>query len=138
MFSNAKLSVAQAERRLADAQQVSSHSEKLFAKGFITEAQLQQDRFDLEQAQQELKLANTERRQQKIAAEMDILNAKQNLTEAKQRLEYTQQLTGKGFASQRQLQRAQTDVDLAERVLKNAQLKLEATEQIEAIKQNDQ
>ena len=138
LYSTAEFSIAQAEQRLAETQHTLDASEKLFAKGFINESQLQQDRFNVQQAVQELKLAKTEQRGQKLTGEMDLLNAKQWLTEAKQQLKYTRELARKEFASQFQIQQAENEVNLAERAVKNAELKLKATERIEKIKKNDQ
>jgi multidrug resistance efflux pump len=134
LFSTARLSVAEAERRLAETQHTLEASEKLFARGFINDVQLQQDRFDVEQAIQELKLAKTERRGHDLAAEMDALNARQRLTEAIQQLDHTRELARREFASQWQVQQAQAEVELAERALKNAELKLDAAQQVESIK----
>ncbi len=138
LLSAAKMTVAEAERRLVETQHTVEASEKLFAKGFITESQLQQDRFDVQQAIQELKLATAEHREYELAGEMDLLNAKQWLTEAKQQLDYTRKLARKEFASQWQIQQAENEVKLAELNLKNAELKLKATQQIETIKKNDE
>ena len=138
LFSTAEFSIAQAEQRLAETRHTLDASEKLFAKGLINESQLQLDRFNVQQAVQELKLAKTEQRGQSLASEMDVLNAKQWLTEAKQQLEYTRKLERKKYATQRQIQQAENEVNLAELALKNAEIKLKATEQIEKPKIKDQ
>ena len=106
LYSTAEFSIAQAEQRLAETRHTLDASEKLFAKGLINESQLQLDRFNVQQAVQELKLAKTEQRGQSLASEMDVLNAKQWLTEARQQLEYTRKLARKKYASQRQIQQA--------------------------------
>lgn len=134
LFSNSKLPVADAENRLAATQHILDASEKLFAKGFITEAQLQQDRFDVQQAVQELKLSKAEHREYEIAGEMDLLNAKQWLSQANQQLKYTRELARKNFVSQWQVQQAENEVNLAERAVKNAELNLKATGQDETTK----
>ncbi len=134
LFSTAKLSIAAAEQRLLETQRTLAASEKLFAKGFINDAQLQQDRFDVQQAVQELKLAKAERREYELAGEMDVLNAKQWLTEAKQQLEHTRELARREFATQWQVQQSENEVKTAELNLKHAELRLKATEQIETTK----
>ena len=135
LFSTAKLSVTQAERRLAEMEHILKNSENLFARGYINAMQVQQDRFNVQQAKQELRLAKAERRQNTLVGELDVLGAEQNLIEAKQRLEFTRDLARREFASSWEVERAKLNVDTAERVLKNAQEKLKASEQLDSLKQ---
>ena len=113
IFSSAKLSTMQAQRQLEEAKSQLKNSQALQARGMITELQLQQDKFRLEEAQKSLELSSTEFRQNELVGELEVLEAEQRLRQAKQQLQYSEKLASRGFATQTQVEGDRRQVDIA-------------------------
>ncbi len=126
VYSTSQLKEEEAMRRLENAQRTLTHSKALLKKGFINDAQYKNDEFALQQAEQELQLARATGDRAKLGAELDLINAKQSLTEAERELEYIRKLAGKGFSTQFEVQRGERRVRNRERALELAEAKLNA------------
>ncbi len=134
LFSSAKLSTMQAQRQLEEAKSRLKNSQALQARGMITELQLRQDKFRLEEAEKSLELSIAETRQNELVGELEVLEAEQRLRQAKQQLQYSEKLASRGFATQTQVEGDRRLVDIAQQTLTNARTKLGAAKQLEAIK----
>lgn len=130
LFNTVRLTVFDAERKLAEAEQRLENSQSLFIKGFITDQQLQQDRYRVERAKQELKLAKSERGGRKISMEIEVMEAKRNLEVASQRLEFTERLAKRGFSSLTDVQNQRERVTLMQKELELANQRLKAVEEL--------
>lgn len=137
VFSTAKLSVMQAERRLTEAEENLRNSKLLYAKGFANEFQLQRSQFDVEEAVQQLSLAKSENRQKEIASNLEFIQLERNLKDAQAQLNYKKSLYERGYSSQAEIDRLQRRVDEMERAVANAKMKLDAAKRLEALKGGD-
>lgn len=75
LFSTAKLNTQRAEQLLADRRAQLKNSRQLFAKGLITESEVQQDQRRVDEAESELRLATTELRHNQLASELELIEA---------------------------------------------------------------
>ena len=126
VFATSKLSVFDAERNLQAARNRLADSKKLFLKGFITDIQLEQDRFHVDRARREIELARATSGSRRVAMEIDLMQAKHNLKLSKYNLQHTRQLAGRGYSSVAEIADEQKRVDRAEKNLQLARLRLEA------------
>lgn len=135
VFSSAKLSTMQAERQVDEATIRLNHSQALHARGMINDLELQQDRFRLKESRKALELSIAESRQNELVGELEVLDAEQRLRQVEQRLNYTETLASRGYASQYTVDSIKRLLDAAKQRLANAKTKLEAARQLEAIKE---
>ena len=134
LFSSAKLTNMQAQRQLDEAQAHLKNSQALFARGMITELQLQQDRYRMQEAQKALEFANADSRQHELVGELEVLEAEQRLRQVQQQLLYTETLASRGFSSQTRVDSIKKLVDIATQELENSKIKLDAAKELEALK----
>lgn len=130
LFATSQLSLIEAEQRLEAANHQLKQSRKLHIKGFITAAQLDADRFQVQQAERLLQLAKAENGQQRILNRIDISEAERELEYAKQNLTFTQRMFDRGYASEFQLQTAEQEVVNSEKKLELAQSKADAAAEL--------
>ena len=128
VYSTSQLSLLEAERRLSNAQATLENSRKLRKKGFINEAQFKNDEFAVRQAEQELQLATSTEGTAKQGAELDLMNAEQDLVQAERELEYIKKLASKGFSTKYEVQRVERLVRFKERAVELTKQKLAAFE----------
>ena len=126
LFATSQLSLIEAEQRLETANHRLEQSRKLHIKGFITAAQLDADRFQVQQAERLLQLAKSENGQQRIVNQIDISEAKRELEYAKQNLDYSQRMFDRGFINEFQLQTAEQEVVNSQKKLELAEAKANA------------
>ncbi len=134
VFSSAKLSTMEAQRQLTEATARLKDSKQLHLRGIITDVQLQQDRFRFDEAKKALELAKSEIRQNELVGELELLEARRNLQFAKEQLLYSQTLANRGYATRTEVEANQRRVDIATQTYENAKTKLEAAQELEAIK----
>ena len=134
LFSSVKLETKRAERLLADRKARLKNSRKLFARGLITEFQLQQDRMQVEEAERELALATAQSNQKRLASELEVLDAEQRLKVAIKELEFSQNLARRGFATKTEVERLERLVDEATQNLEHVKIKLDAANEFESMK----
>ena len=130
LFTTSKLATQEAERQYEEAERNLKQSEQLFRRGLLTQAQLAQDRFVRDLAQQEVEFAQEQNRLEESAAELDLLQAKQTLAEAEQQLEFTKRLFAKGFVTRNQLNQRRRTVETAKRRLNLAKDKSAAAKEL--------
>ncbi len=130
LFNAVRLAEFDAERRLADAQTRLDNSERLFLQGFITDAQVAQDRFVFDRAIRELQLAQSNYSGRQIACEIEVMQAKRNLELAQQQLEFSERLNLRGYSSLDRIQSEQRRVDTLTLELDQAQAKLRAVNEL--------
>ena len=128
VFSTSRLDSTEAQRRLQNAKQAFEHSRKLRKKGFITEAQLQNDEFAVKQAEQELQLALGKTNEAKLGADLVLMTAEQDLLQAQRNLEYTKKLAAKGFATTYDVQREERLIRRLELRVANAKERVKSFE----------
>ncbi len=83
------MSVEEAERHVAAADERHAFSEKLYSKGYISETEFEADKFELARALQVLQLSEATRDgkpTEEIAGKIETLEAEHNLAVAKRRL----------------------------------------------------
>ncbi len=136
VFSTARLSLMQAERRLLEAETALKDAELLFTKGMITRSELNQRRFLVTEAFQEMELAKTENRQQEISSKLEFIQAEQALKNSIDLLNHNKRLFEKGYVSKTEIERLERQVDIQTRALENAKLKFEAAKNLKRLKQN--
>lgn len=134
LYSTSQLSRIEAERRLENARATLENSRKLRKKGFINDAQLQNDEFAVRQAEQELELATASDGTAKQGAELELINAEQELLQAKRELVYIEKLESRGFSTKFEVQRVERLVRFKERSVEAAKQKLAAFESFEPAK----
>ncbi len=110
LFATSQLSVIEAKQEFDQAKLRLDQSRKLHLRGFLTAAQLESDRFLVQQAERQLDLAKAEGGQREIINQIDMLEAKRNLQVAEENLAHTQQLFDRGYVSERQVQAAEDDL----------------------------
>ena len=132
LFSTVKLEKTRAERLLLDRQNRYKNSRALYAQGMITEAEMQQDRLRLAEAEKEFELANAESRQKELASELELVEAERRLQAATDELAYCRNMARRGFATQSEVERLEKVVDEAKLSLENAKLKLKSAKELEA------
>ena len=128
VFATSSLNSVEAERRLQNAKRAFEHSRKLLKKGFITEAQLQNDEFNVKQAEQELQLALGQTNEAKLGAELQLMTAEQDLLQAQRNLEYTKKLASKGFATTYDVQQEERFIRRLELRVANAKERVKSFE----------
>lgn len=135
LFATAQLSALEAQQELDQAKRRLEQSKRLHLRGFLTAAQLDSDRFQVQQAERQLDLAKAERGQRQIVNQIDLLEAKRDLQVAQDNLTHTQLLFDRGYVSDQQVQAAKDDLlrfqkhlDLAESKAKAALELLELRE----------
>lgn len=101
-----QLAVEVAEDQLA-------HSENLLQKGYVSEYQVQADRFTLERAKLRLELASMAADTAEVSATIQLFEAQAKLDLAMQRLEYSQRLVSRGYVTQSQVRADELDVERA-------------------------
>ena len=126
VFATSKLSVMEAERRLTRAQQRFDNNEKLLIRGFITERQFAEDRFNLQLAFRERELARNASNSRRISMKIDVLRAENRLRVAKDNFERNSRLRNRGYSSLSDVESARKEVTLAERSLEVAKMRLDA------------
>jgi multidrug resistance efflux pump len=134
LFSSAKLDTQRAERLLADRKARLKNSRELFARGLITEFEIQQDRRQVNEAERELELATTKSRHNQLVSELELLDAQREFKFATEQLEFRRRMSTRGFATKEEVKRLQAIVDVADRKLKHAKTKLQAARDLEALK----
>jgi multidrug resistance efflux pump len=134
LFSTAQLTVLEARQELEQATTRYESRRKLHLKGYITKAQLNNDRFQVDQAQRELELARAETNQQQISDKIDLSEAKRNLQVAKENLSNTQRLFERGFVSEREVQADEDEVRRFQRRLDLAETKASAARELMNLK----
>jgi hypothetical protein len=133
LFSTVKLEKTRAERLLSDRRNRYKNSRALYAQGMITEAEMQQDRLRLAEAEKEFELANAESRQKELASELELVEAERRLQAATDELTYCRNMARRGFATQSEVERLEKVVDEAKLSLENAKLKLKSAKELEAL-----
>ena len=116
----APMSVEVAQQHLAAAKERQAFSEKLFAKGYVSEAEMEADKFDAARAFKALQFAEAARDGQptgQITRELEILEAENNLAMAKRQLRLAEGLTAKGVAG--------TNLSAHRRAVEDAQRQLD-------------
>lgn len=98
------------------------HSTRLFEKGYISELQLQGERFSVERARLRLELAQMAADAAEFSSSIQLFEAQAKLDLALQRLEQSERLSARGYVTPAQLRADQLDVD-------------RARQQVEAIKE---
>jgi multidrug resistance efflux pump len=126
VFATSKLSVYEAERQLEKAKQRLDYSQRLLIKGFITDSQLNQDRFEVDRAVSELRLAKSSVDVRQKSARIDLMQAKQNLIRAQEQLKFSENLANRGYSSKTEIEGNKYRVTLAEKRLALAQTRLNA------------
>lgn len=133
LFSSVRLEKNRAQRLLNDRKNRLKNSRALYAQGMITEFELQQDRMQVDEAQQELELAIAESRQNQLASELDLLEAERKLKVAADQLTYRRNMARRGYASKAEVQQLEQALDQAKLELENAKLKLESAKKLESL-----
>jgi len=114
------MSAEKAKEHVAAAKQRQAFSEKLYSKGYISEAELEADRFEFTRALKVLQFAEAARDgkpTEDITTKIAILQAEHNLAVAKRQLQFAKSMTIKGFSV--------TDLGAHRRVVDEAQKRLE-------------
>ncbi|HMO14877.1 MAG TPA: hypothetical protein PKD64_04995 [Pirellulaceae bacterium] len=137
LFNATKLAVFDAERRLSEAHDRLTKSERLFLQGFITEAQISQDRFAADRAFRELELAKASCDGRLVAGHIDLMQAKRNLELALQQLEFSERMRLRGFVTSDQLEIQRRLVESMRLELQHAQTKLEAVNELHNLRNDD-
>ena len=130
LFNTVRLNVFDAERQLNQAEHQLKTSHKLFLRGFISDQRLQQDQFEVNRAQRELKLAKSVNDGRRMATQIEVMDAKQNLFRAKDRLRQTENLNRRGFTTLTEVQRQEQLVEVFDQQLKLAENRLDAITEI--------
>ncbi|MEM7456929.1 MAG: hypothetical protein AAF456_21475 [Planctomycetota bacterium] len=133
LFATAQLNVNQAERRVVEMRELVRETERLHARGFTTTVQLQNDRFLLEQAVLELRLAHAGNNNRFIACQLAVAGAENNLRLAVERLRLSEEQAVRGFIPPEHVQRDRYDVQLLEMELEVARKRLESIEILNSI-----
>ncbi len=126
VLATSQLSVLEAERQLTRMQQQFEHSERLFIRGLINEAQFSQDRFELQLAKRELLLAKNTKHARKISMEIDFMRAKNRLRVAKENFDRSKRFSIRGLSSPQEVEINRRQIGIAEKALEVARLRLEA------------
>jgi|GEM_PF-6339731 len=138
LFATAQLDAREATRRLERARQQLDGTRELFQRGMIADAQLEQDRFAVLIAEQELELALTPTRHRQLVCGLELLDAQRQLEMARLNLRHTTNMNNRGFASLSQIEDAKKDLATAESAVATAQEKAEAASKLDSIKIPDQ
>ena len=126
LFATSVLSVFEAERNLAEAEARLLESERLFLRGFLTDAQVAQDRFNFDRAKQELRLVKNMSDGRRITAEIDLMAARNTFRQAKEQLQTSESLARRGFSSETQINSNRQQVEVARQELEIARKRLQA------------
>lgn len=117
------ISVEDAEQLVAVTSERQVFSERLFRKGYVSEAEMETDRYDASRAIKLLELAEATRdgnSTAEIMNEMDVLEAQHNLEIAKRQLRLAEELTARGLLG--------TGLPAHRRAVEDAQRELDATQ----------
>lgn len=101
LSADVPITVESAQQQLSAARQRQAFSEKLFGKGYVSEAEMEADRFEAARARKVLQFAEAARDGQPtetITRELRILEAENDLAVARRRLRLAEALTAKGLA----------------------------------------
>jgi outer membrane protein TolC len=128
VFATSKLSVYDAQRNLAVARSRLKETERLYLQGLLSEIQFQNDRFAVEQAWAELKLAQAESNGQAIAATIDLRAAEHELKLSEENLRFSERMAGMADGSSREVDSARAAVERARLQLDAAQKRLRAVQ----------
>jgi hypothetical protein len=126
LFATTKLSVYDAQRHLSDAEFRLKESEKLFFRGLLDEYQLQWDRFEVERARLEVRLAESDGDARLIAAHIDLRQAENELVVAQRRLEFAERNANYPRGSLSEIDLRNAEVERAKIRLLEAQGRLKA------------
>ncbi len=116
------VTVETAQQRVDAAQQRLNFTQRLYDKGYISQAEWQENQYELSHARKVLQIARARRDGKSVAAietEIEILDAERFLTVAKRELQLTEQFATKGFtgssieAHQRAVEEAKKRLDEA-------------------------
>jgi len=94
------VTIETAQQRVDAAQQRLSFSQRLYDKGYISQAEWEENQYELSRAGQVLQIARARRDGKSVAAiknKIKILDAERFLTVAKRELQLTEQFATKGF-----------------------------------------
>jgi multidrug resistance efflux pump len=133
LFMTSSMSLFEAERRLDDARWNLRESKQLLMQGMITQHQFQLEQLSVRQLERELEFAKSPAGQQIAISELEIIAAERRLAQAQYQLHGTEQIAGRGYGSNKQVERDREFVDIATRNLEAAKAKLEATRRLQAI-----
>ena len=124
------MNVAQAERRVEEIRELVRETERLHAQGLTSTVQLQNDRFLLQQAVLELRLAHAGNDGRFIACQIAVAGAENNLRLAIERLRLSEEQLVRGFIPPDRVQRDRREVEMLELELDAARKRLEAVESL--------
>ncbi len=134
VFATSQLTVYESQRRLKEAEQMLRDRRELFLKGLLAESAWRQDQLQVEILKRELSMAQAASIQKENVFEIEVLQARQRLSDAKLQFERSQTLVNRGFATQTQLERDSRLVTLSQQQLNLAEQKLNAARDLESIK----
>jgi hypothetical protein len=120
------ITIAESEAEVEFAEAQLKESEHLHGKGQRTEVEVARDRLSLVRARGQLDAARAAHAESKIILELEVAYAKRQLFQATNEKEQMQRFVAKGYTSSNGLRYQIMDVDLAEKQLQLAQLRLES------------
>lgn len=119
------ITIAEAKAGIEFANAQLRESEDLYKKGEITEVGLAADRLALARAQGQFDTAESAHKESLLQLELDVIFAERELLEQTNENSQLERLVAKGYASSSGLAYRKLDVDLAEKQLLRARLRLE-------------
>jgi hypothetical protein len=120
------ITIPEAEAELAFAEAQLAESERLFDNGAVTEVQVARDRLALVRARGQLESAKAAHAEARILMELNVAYAQRDLLAAANEKEQMQRMVAKGYSSSEALRYQIIEVDLAEKQLKLARLRLDS------------
>lgn len=128
LFASRQIDLRDARRRLEQARQQLADSRALFNQGVLADSQLEQDRFQVLIAEQELELAAHPGNHRRLVCQLDLLDAQRRLETAKQNLRFSETLNNRGFGSLTRIENSRHELAAAEESLRWAEQQLAAVE----------
>lgn len=132
LFATRQIELRDARRRLQRARQQLVDSRALFNQGILADSQLEQDRFEVLIAEQELELASQPGLSRVLVSGLDLLDAQRRLENARQNLRYSQTLNDRGYGSLTQVRNAEEELDAATEAVRLAEQQAAAARDLDA------
>ncbi len=128
LFASARLSVYDAQRRLAVASREREQNQRLFYRGLLASIEIERSYYEVARARCELELARATSGHRRWSTEIEVLEAEFELKFALDALERNREYAGRGLVTEYQLKQNTESVERAEKALAFAKQKLEALE----------
>jgi len=117
--------VSEAEAKLVAAEERLQYSQRLHGKGYVSKTDLDADRAGVLKARRQLELAKAAQDDITKVLEIEVLEAEHNLAVATQRLEYTERLAAKNYATEAAVKAEKLTVEKAFKELVRVEAKLQ-------------